>query len=219
MIEGVIFDMDGVLLDNARYHIRAWMQLGKELGEELTPEAIRSVFGRRNREILPAIMKNPPPDDEAIRLTQRKEALYRELIRGEIKPLPGLMDFLGSLEKQGIPAAVGTSAPTENVEMTLEGLGLKSYFAAVVIGAEVARSKPAPDIFLAAAKRINLPPGNCVVFEDSASGLQAAQAAGCPAVALATTHTVDELRNYTAVAIVPNFVKVAIADCGLRIAD
>jgi beta-phosphoglucomutase family hydrolase len=219
MVEGAIFDMDGVLLDNARYHIRAWQKLGKELGEQFTPEAIRSVFGRRNREILPAIMKNPPSESEAIKLTERKEAHYRELIRGEIRPVPGLMKFLGNLKEQGVPAAVGTSAPIENVEMTLEALGLKSYFAAVVIGAEVARSKPAPDIFLAAAKRMSLPPERCVVFEDSASGLQAANAAGCPCVALSTTHTAEELCAYPAIAIIPDFTKVSIADCELRVFD
>ncbi len=219
MVQGAIFDMDGVLVDNANYHVRAWLQLGKELGMTFAPKSIRSVFGRRNREILPALTKNPIPEAEAIRLTEQKEAIYRNLIRGEIRPVPGLIDFLESLRQQGIPAAVATSAPKENLEMTLDGLGLKSYWAAVVIGAEVERSKPAPDIFLLAAKRLGLRPERCVVFEDSNAGLEAARAAGCPSGALATTHTADELREHQALVIVPDFRRVRIADGELRIAD
>ena len=214
MIEGAIFDMDGVLVDNARFHIRAWQQLGREYGRDLSPAAVRSYFGQRNLEMVPGLMGNHLTAEECDRLAARKEAIYRDLIRAELEPVPGLMGFLDTLKSEGIPAALATSAPVENVEMTLEVLGLKSYWAAVVIGAEVARSKPAPDIFMLAAKRIGRAPENCVVFEDSTSGIRAALAAGCQCVALSTTHTAEELAAYPVLKIVPDFTTMRIRKPG-----
>jgi beta-phosphoglucomutase len=208
MIEGAIFDMDGVLIDNARYHIRAWQRLGKDLGSEFSPAAISSLFGQRNFEIVKDLLGSEYSQAESDRLAERKEAIYRNLIRAEMVPVPGLPAFLERLKLEGIPAAVATSAPMENVEMTLKGLGLESYWAAVVIGADVSRGKPAPDIFLLAAKRLNLAPERCVVFEDSTSGIQAAISAGCQCIGISTTHTAEELLSYPLLGVFPDFTEL-----------
>ncbi len=212
MIEGAIFDMDGVLVDNARYHIRAWQQLGRELGKELAATDIRTVFGQRNREMLSALIGHPFSEEDSGSLAHRKEQIYRDLIAPEITPVPGLLQFLADLKEHGFTAAVATSGPRENVELVLKSLGLESYWKAVLTGADVSRSKPAPDIFLLAARRLELPASRCVVFEDSTAGIEAAASAGCCCIALSTTHTPEELKSCPALRIVPDFTPLRAID-------
>jgi len=212
VIRGAIFDMDGVLVNNARYHIRAWQQLGKELGKEFRAEDIRRVFGRRNREMLAVLTGRQYPKEELERITGHKEELYRAIIGPEIVPMTGLVEFLGQLKKAGLKAAVATSGPKENVEFVMERLNIGQYFDAIATGGEVQRAKPAPDIFLLAAQRLGLPPLECVVFEDSTAGIEAATSAGCPCIALSTTHTPAELARTSALKVFPDFKSIEVAD-------
>jgi len=212
MIDGVIFDMDGVLMDNARYHIQAWQRLGKEFGRDLAADNIRRVFGQRNYEMITALLGNVLSEEDCERLAQRKEQIYRDMIASEIEPVPGLLDFLADLKTCGIKAAVGTSGPPENAAMVLTGMRLESYWHTVVTGADVSRSKPAPDIFLLAAERLGFPARHCVVFEDSTAGIEAAHRAGCPCIALSTTHSAEELKSYPVLKIIPNFTRLRAAE-------
>ncbi len=197
MIKGVIFDMDGVLLDNVEYHLEAFRLFGEEQGKSLTREDIQSVFGRKNWDMLEALLKRRLEKEEADRLADRKEELYRQLIHSEMQEavVNGLPEFLESLEKEGLPMAVATSGPIENVDMVFDGLGIRSRFSAVVTGDQVQHGKPHPEAFLTAAELLNLPPEDCVVFEDSISGIKAALSAGSKCVAVATTHDEDEINT------------------------
>ncbi len=188
MISGAIFDMDGVLVDNNRHHMAAWQTLGREMGREWSEADILRLFGQRNREIFQGLLGRVPSEEELLRYGPRKEALYREIMRPELQPVPGLRELLEGLRTSKVRTAVATSGPRENVDFVLEGLLIDSLFDVVVTGPDVPRSKPQPDIFLRAAERLGYPPAECVVFEDSAPGIQAALSAGCPCVALATTH-------------------------------
>ncbi len=212
MIRGAIFDMDGVLVDNARYHIRAWQQLGRELGHDFPAGEIRRVFGRRNREMLAELTGRQFSEDELERITHHKEELYRAIIGPEIVPTPGLVEFLRKLRQAGLKTAVATSGPRINVEFVMEKLRIGDYFDVIATGGEVTRAKPAPDIFLLAARRLALPPEECVVFEDSTAGIEAARSAGCPCIALSTTHAVDELTRTSARKIIPDFTAIEISD-------
>lgn len=204
--------MDGVLVDNARYHIRAWKQLGKELGRDLTDDQVRSVFGQRNSEMLQALIDKGLSPDEAARYGDRKEAIYRGLIASELMPVAGLTGFLGELLEGNFKTAVATSGPDENVALVVDGLGLRPYFHVIVTGSEVSRGKPEPDIFLLAAKKLNLEASECVVFEDSTSGIEAARRAGSPCIALATTHSHEELKASPVFRIVDDFSGLGAAD-------
>jgi beta-phosphoglucomutase len=196
MIRGAIFDMDGVLVDNVEYHLRAWKQLGRELGRELEREEVVKVFGQRNREMIMALMGRPLSAEELDRYALRKEELYRSFIFSELKPVAGLPALLADLRNTGFSIAVATSGPKPNVEMVLKGLKIEECFDTVVTGADVTNSKPHPEIFLLTADRLKVPPGDCVVFEDSSSGIQAARNAGCFCIGLATTHKPEELEEY-----------------------
>jgi beta-phosphoglucomutase len=205
MIRGAIFDMDGVLVDNVEYHLRAWKQLGREQGKELQREDIVKVFGQRNREMIAALLERPFSAEELGRCAARKEELYRSFMLPELKPVAGLPELLADLKEAGFKTAVATSGPRDNVEMVLGGLEINACFNAVVTGADVSNSKPHPEIFLLAAERLGLPPEECVVFEDSSSGIQAARHAGCFCIGLATTHPPEELQQYLPGQIVADF--------------
>jgi HAD superfamily hydrolase (TIGR01509 family) len=195
--DAVIFDMDGTLTDNMRLHAEAFLLFGRRY--QLTappPEVAAGLSGKRNREILPVLFGRDLSDDEIERYAEEKERLYHGLMAG-ITPLPGLLNLLALLDARGVPAGLATSAPAINVAPMLRALGVAGRFAALTLGDEVPHSKPAPDIFLEAARRLGHTPARCLVFEDAYSGVAAAKAAGMRCVALATTHTAGELRANT----------------------
>jgi len=212
MIRGAIFDMDGVLVDNVRQHTEAWKQLGREIGLDWSDEEIKRVFGKRNPEILQALVPRRLSQEEIVAYGDHKEELYRSIMAADLHPVPGLEKLLGELKGCAVKTAVATSGPIENTRFVLRGLRLEEYFDALVTGADAPRSKPDPGIFLVAAERLGLESSACVVFEDSPVGLKGARAAGSPAVALATTHQVDELRQYSPDMIIRDFTELDVTD-------
>jgi beta-phosphoglucomutase family hydrolase len=184
----VIFDMDGVLIDNARYHERAFAEYFSRYGTTLAPE----MFGRGNEELMVELF----PDESMERhreLADGKEAYYRQIYEPHIKPVDGLVELLEELKRNDIPVAVGSSAPLENIDFVLDKLRIRNYFDAVVIAAMVKKAKPAPDIYLKSAELLNVSPENCIVFEDALAGIKAARAAGMKVVGVATSLPVERL--------------------------
>ncbi len=212
MVKGAIFDMDGVIVDNINHHLKAWKQLGRELGREFRDEDVNRVFGKRNREILRSLIGDDVPDQQLAKYARRKEELYRGIMAPDLKPVPGLPEFLRALKGSGTKTAVATSGPIENVRFVLEGLGLADAFDAIITGLDVRESKPDPAIFLLAVKRLALVPADCVVFEDSPPGIKAGKAAGCRCIALATTHSADELRQYEPDRIIKDFREIIVGE-------
>jgi HAD superfamily hydrolase (TIGR01509 family) len=153
----------------------------------LTQDDRARLDGRRNSEIFPILFKREVPRDEWLAYEHEKEGLYRELSRGRLAPMNGLHRLIDQLTRDGIPMALATSAPKLNVTHTLAELGLSDAFPIIVRGDEVARGKPAPDVFIEAARRLGVAPADCLVFEDAPMGIEAAQAAGMRVVALTTS--------------------------------
>ena len=184
----VIFDIDGTIVDNMHLHAEAFAVFAERHGlPPLTHEDRARLDGRRNSEIFPILFKREVPRDEWLAYEHEKEGLYRELSRGRLAPMNGLHLLIDRLERDGIPMALATSAPKLNVAHTLAELNLAGAFPIVVRGDEVARGKPAPDVFIEAARRLGVEPGECLVFEDAPMGIEAAQAAGMRVVALTTS--------------------------------
>jgi beta-phosphoglucomutase len=180
---GVIWDMDGVILDSADQHWQAWRMLASQTNTRFTEADFRHTFGQRNADIIPHYWQVTDPD-EIQRLADRKEALYREMLATRAHALPGAIALMQGLQAAGWHQALGSSAPIENIQLILDLLDLRTLLEAVVSGEDAPQGKPAPDIFLAAARALNLSPANCVVIEDAVAGVQAAQAAGMRCIAV-----------------------------------
>jgi HAD superfamily hydrolase (TIGR01509 family) len=192
----VIFDLDGTVVDNMALHAEAFGQFGRRYGlPPLTPADRARIDGRRNSEIFPDLFGRPVAREEWMAYEVEKETLYRELSHGRLTPMPGLTTLLDRLGACGIAAALATSAPAPNVTHTLEQIGLEGAFDPIVRGDEVAHGKPAPDVFLEAARRLGVEPQLCLVFEDAPMGITAARAAGMRVVALATSFPESALRD------------------------
>ncbi len=184
---GVIFDVDGVLVDTYAAHFESWRRLAAEIGADITESQFAATFGRTSRDII-AILFDVTELDAAEALDERKESLYREIIRRDVPAMPGAVSLVTSLHAAGFLLAVGSSGPPANVALVCEAMGLDAYLSASVTGADVTRGKPDPQVFLLAAERLGLPAAKCVVIEDAPAGIEAAHAAGMPCISLSSTH-------------------------------
>jgi HAD superfamily hydrolase (TIGR01509 family) len=188
----VVFDLDGTLADNMAWHAQAFQTFVTRHGlPALTLEMRRRIDGKRNAEIMPILFGRDLPPAEVARLAEEKEGLYRQMSRGELRPVRGLIRLLDGLGDRHIPAAVATSAPSENVAHTLGELGLAGRFAGVALSDEVARGKPFPDVYLRAAEILGVAATACLAFEDAPVGVAAARAAGMKCIALTSTFPAD----------------------------
>lgn len=191
---GVIFDWDGVIVDSTDLHALSWQRMAESLGLSL-PAGIRiGSLGVKTELVLTDLLQWSRDPDDVARLTREKEALFRRLARERgLQTQPGLRRVLEGLQARQIPCAIGSSAPRLNIETGLDLLHLRPYFRAVVSGDEVSEGKPAPGIFLEAARRIECLPAACIVFEDAPAGIAAARAAGMRVIALTTTNPASAL--------------------------
>lgn len=190
-----IFDLDGVLIDSARFHFEAWQALGEAIGRPVTPEFFCGTFGMTNASILTRLCGTEPAAPELARLAEQKERFYREQIRGRAEALPGSKELVRELKGHGWRIALGTSAPRANVTLILDELALSDYFDAVSCEGDYQHGKPAPDVFLTAAEKLAVAPARCIVFEDAVAGVEAAKAAGMLCVAVTTTRHREELKR------------------------
>ncbi len=182
---GAVFDVDGTMVDNHAWHEAGWIELGRRRSLPIDADYYRNhIHSKDNEIILENMRANFSMPGLGQDVADEKEAIYRELYRPVLKPMDGLMGFLEQLRAQGVPCAVASNAPEPNARMILEALGIEELFAAVITPGPTLAGKPKPDIFLAAAAALGLPPARCIVFEDSYSGFLAAEAAGMPCVAI-----------------------------------
>jgi HAD superfamily hydrolase (TIGR01509 family) len=191
----VIFDVDGVLIDSYDAHFKSWLQMFGEHGESFTEEQFRKTFGRTSRDIIAALHGHGLTVEEMDAWDDRKEALYRDIIRQEFPVNDGAGELLDALHAAGFKLAVGSSGPPENIALTLECLGRIALFDAVVTRIDVTRGKPDPQVFQIAGERLGASPEQCVVVEDAPAGIEAANRAGMASVALTGTATRAELAH------------------------
>ncbi len=192
---GAIFDWDGVIIDSGELHARSWQLLAAELGKTIKPDSFIRGFGMKSARIIEKIHGWAKEPTEIARLTNRKEALYRELVaESEIAPLPGVLEWLHRLHEAGVPCAVASSTHRANIDLVLHRIGLEDSFREIISAEDVVHGKPNPEVFEKAAARLGTPAGRSVVFEDAHVGIEAAHAAGMKVVAVATTHPLEQLQ-------------------------
>jgi beta-phosphoglucomutase len=202
-----IFDMNGTMINDMHYHELAWYNiLVGELGAELTQEQVKHELYGKNEELFARVFGPESYTYEEVDIiTQRKEALYRDEFLPDLKLISGLDTFLKKAEAKNIKMAIGTAAITSNVDFVLDNLNIRSYFPVIIGPADVSFSKPHPDVFLKAAAGIGALPENCIVFEDSPMGIEAARRAGMKAVGVASYHTSKELENSNVLGIINDY--------------
>jgi beta-phosphoglucomutase len=186
----LIFDVDGVIVDSMPVHTEAWRVYLRRLGIDSSGIAER-MHGRRNDDIVAAYFGADLPAEENHAHGAAKEALYREMMRGQLESrlVPGIAGFLA--RHAGAPMAVASNAEAANVDFILDGAHFRHYFRVILDGLQVERPKPYPDIYLCAADQLGVAPANCIVFEDSPAGVQAARDAGTRVVGVETHRALE----------------------------
>lgn len=179
---GVIFDMDGVLVDSWDAHFLTWRECCRRHGRDCTLKEFMQGFGRTSREFIQETWADPPDDEFIKAFDQEKELLYRDSIRANFPRMPGAIELIRLLSSAEVPMAVGSSGPRKNIDEVLRLLGADELIKICISGADVTRGKPDPEVFLKAAAAMNLPPARCIVLEDAPVGIEAALAAGMKCV-------------------------------------
>lgn len=194
MLSGVIFDWDGVIVDSSEPHRKSWEAVAKELKKELPEHYFERSFGLKNTRLIPEILGWTRDPAEIERISDRKEEIYREVIREEgIKVFPGFMELLEELDEKKIPYVIASSTARVNIEFVLSFLGIGKYFSSIVSAEDVVNGKPAPDVFLKALERLGCPREECVILEDAPAGIKAGLTAGIKVVGIGTSHAIYEL--------------------------
>lgn len=196
MIKGLIFDLDGTMVDNMMVHHEAWQRKLASLGIDMSMAEVKEHIHGVNEEILERLFGNRFTPEERKRIAWEKELEYREIFADRLQLIHGLDLFLAETHQAGIAMAIGTAAPPENVDFVLDQLNLRNYFTGIIHARHVSKGKPDPETFVMAAQTIGIPVRNCLVFEDSLAGARTAKNAGCHAIIVTSTHAREEFQEF-----------------------
>lgn len=212
--KALIFDMDGTLVDNMRFHQDAWGEWFRAQGLPFDDAAFfKATAGRHNDEIFALYFPDMPASDYPA-MVASKELMYQRLYAPHKAVVAGLIPFLEAAKAAGIPCAVGTAAPQLNIDYILEPMGIAQYFQAVVNPNASIRGKPHPDIFVEAARQLGVTPADCVVFEDAPMGLQAAHNGGMKSIALTTHLSAADLAQESPAHIMADYTGIRLTRTG-----
>ena len=184
---GVIWDMDGVLVDTGEFHYQSWRRIFTDLEAEFSRDQFRATFGMNNAGILEEILGYKPEFNFVEKVSSQKEGHFRRTVQGQVKSLPGVLEWLRQLKDMGFHQAIASSAPQTNIDVLVDELQIRDFFEVLVSGYDMP-GKPSPDVFLRAADLMDVPPVNCIVIEDAIAGVSAAKNAGMRCIAVTTTN-------------------------------
>lgn len=189
---GVLWDMDGVLVDTGEFHFLAWQAVLAQEGLAFDRDRFRQTFGMNNQDMITTLLGRLPEPGQIESIGSRKEALFRQAITGRARLLDGARDWLDWFQAGGARQAIASSAPCENIDALVDELAIRPYFQEIVSGTDMP-GKPDPAVFLTAARLLDIPPASCLVIEDSIAGVAAAGRAGMKCLAVTTTNTAATL--------------------------
>ncbi|MEM6769185.1 MAG: HAD family phosphatase [Bacteroidota bacterium] len=193
----ILFDLDGTLVDNMMVHHRAWQRKLRELGLNYSLERVKAEIHGVNLEILERLFGDRFTLAERKQIAWDKEAAYREIFAEDFAAniVPGALEFIKSAHELGLPMAIGTAGPKENAEFVVARLGIEQYMGHIVHSGMVSKGKPDPEVFQQGADALGVPLNECLIFEDSVTGAQAAHNAQAPVIVLTTTHEEAEFTH------------------------
>jgi beta-phosphoglucomutase len=204
MIEGIVFDMDGVLIDSHPVHRIAWSKFLATVGKSVSDEGLGFILaGRRREEILRHFLGDLP-ESKIAEYGHQKDLFFEENFQ-DVRLIPGVRKFLGAMRRAGLDAGIATSASSARTWGTLRRLKLDRRFTVVVTGDDVNVGKPDPEVYRLAARRMNLSPDKLLVLEDAPCGVQSAKSAGMRCVGVASNGRAEDLRRAGAEDVIPDF--------------
>ena len=192
-----IFDLNGTMIDDMQYHVKAWHGIFNGLGAGITLNRMKEECYGKNAEVIERILPQKFSEGEKYELSIAKEKAYQKEFMPHLKLVEGLDDFLVEAYRRQIPMAIGSAAIMSNVDFVLDGLNIRKYFSSIISADQVEYSKPHPETFLKCARAIKVDPGNCIVFEDAPKGVEASANAGMKCVVLTLLHEKEEFHGYT----------------------
>lgn len=195
MAKAFLFDLNGTMIDDMEYHIRAWHRILTELGADLTLERVKKECYGKNDELLERIFPGRYLPEEKKRMGFEKEKQYQREFLPRLRLLPGLDEFMIKASSAGIKMAIGSAAIMYNIDFVIDNLNIRHYFDAVVSADDVMLSKPDPETFMTCAEKLGIAPADCIVFEDSPKGVESARRAGMKAVVITTLHEAAEFEE------------------------
>lgn len=195
-MKAFLFDLNGTMIDDMGYHIKAWHGLLTKYGANITLEQTKEQCYGKNGELLERVFPGRFTEEEKNKIGYAKEEQYQREFRPNLKLIDGLDQFLAAAHKQHIKMAIGSAAITFNIDFVLDGLNIRHYFNSIVSADNVINSKPDPETYLKNAAELGIAPDDCIVFEDAPKGVEAAQNAGMQAVVITSMHTKDEFGAY-----------------------
>ena len=188
MIKGVLFDMDGVLVDSEPFICKAAIMMFSELGIKVLPDDFQPFVGMGENMYIGGVADKHEIRVDIEQVKTRTYEIYKRIVRGKLSPLPGAHEFISKCRKKGLKLALATSADRIKMEVNLKEIGLsRDSFHSIITGLDVENKKPFPDIYLKAAKSLGIKPQDCLVVEDAISGIKSGKAAGCRCLAVTSS--------------------------------
>jgi beta-phosphoglucomutase len=207
----LVFDMDGVLVDNLLFHQKAWILFCKRYLIELTEEEfVQKMFGGTNKDLLSRVFGKPLNEDLISKYANEKETIYRDLHAPSIQALKGVKTLITEARRNGSKTAVATAGPAENLAFVLEKTGMNDMFDVKLNDSHVQNGKPDPEIYLKASNLLGVPANRCIAFEDSLTGIKSAMAAGMKVIGVATSQPAEALSHSWKV--IHDFTEINIQD-------
>jgi beta-phosphoglucomutase len=191
-----IFDLNGTMVDDMSYHIKAWHRILNNLGADISMEQMKEECYGKNHELLERIFPGRFTHQKKNEMSYEKERQYQKDFKPNLKLIAGLDEFLKENHSAGIKTAIGSAAILFNIDFVLDGLQIRQYIDAIVSADDVSFSKPHPETFIKCAEALHIPPADCLVFEDSPKGAEAAANAGMDCLIITTLHHPDEFTDH-----------------------
>lgn len=191
-----LFDLNGTMIDDMQYHVKAWHRIFNELGANISMERMKQESYGKNHEVIERVMPGRFSEEEKTKMSFTKERQYQKEFKPHLKLIDGLDVFLERAYQQNIKMAIGSAAIMFNVDFVLDGLNLRKYFPVIVSADDVSHSKPDPETYLKCAEALNVSLADCIVFEDAPKGVESAQNAGMRSIVLTILHEQDEFDQY-----------------------